>query len=212
MEPVIINQSFERNEINRLLSKFYKARVAEKTDRNSIIFPKSSRAFLIKPLCEFSIAWPPRGQHFLDQDAINGLKKFVRIHRYPFIFLLTNQMSAHEVMVYNKIQEQFDVNENVIFYPVSNHPKCVAIINDIIKPSIDRDSINMELKALKQGKLNEETITQTLMRNIPITDHDAMVVQDGCKCLSNIAKASKEELVDCSLSIKSAQQIQTFFQ
>lgn len=40
---------------------------------------------------------------------------------------------------------------------------------------------------------------------------DALVLLDGCKTIANIANASKEQLLDCSLSLETAEKIQDFF-
>eukprot|EP00058_Branchiostoma_floridae_P027477 XP_002612968.1 hypothetical protein BRAFLDRAFT_74753 [Branchiostoma floridae] len=69
--PVIVNASLENSDITRLLQQQHKTRVSDTTLRHTCIFPLSGVAFMIVPLNESLVDWPPRGESVLDSSLVD---------------------------------------------------------------------------------------------------------------------------------------------
>jgi len=211
-ESVIVNKSFEGSEVQRLLAKFYKVRLADGTVKHSIIFPKSCKAFLIQPICEITTVWPPRGKYFMDQSTLERIDSFLRIHRNAFVFLSSGSMQNEEIYVMDAVQKQFR-NESVVFLPTTGAAQCISIMMDILKPKSDKIKQRiLDAKRLSEGKFNEVDICKIMENNLNVSSHDAMVIQDGCQTITNISSATQYQLMECSLSAQAAKEVVAYFQ
>lgn len=210
-EPVIVNKSFAGSEIYRLLTKFYKIREADSTIKHSLIFPKRSIAILIQPLCETCAVWPPRGKFFFDEEIIERIDKFQKLHRNPYVFLTSVSITSDEEIVYDAIQNQF-FDEKVTFLSCSSAAQCVSVIMNIVTPKQNayRSDINIA-KHLCDGEFSENMVCSLAEKVLGISQYDALVLKDGCQTMSKIANANVKDLMDCSLSVPVAKKVHSYF-
>ncbi|XP_065666932.1 uncharacterized protein LOC101237604 isoform X3 [Hydra vulgaris] len=201
--PVIINKSLEKSVIDIMLRKLFKVRVAEGTVKNSVIFPKNSVAFLIQSIEELY----PSLKNSFDVSVIERVQKFMRLHRNAYIFLISD-VGFQNILL--EIQKMF-LNEDVTFLPCTGVVQCFNMINEII---LSKEPINDKMadaKKLSEGIFSENIICDIIENNVRISQHDAMVAQDGCQTVANLSRASIEQLMEFSLSVETANKVRNFF-
>ncbi|XP_057293955.1 uncharacterized protein LOC130622514 [Hydractinia symbiolongicarpus] len=185
--------------------------MADGTIKHSIIFPKSSKAFLVQPLCELSNVWPPTGKYFLDQKSLERIDGFLRIHRNAYVLFTASEISSDEALILDATQKHF-IKHHVTFLPITGGAsQCVEIIMDIIHSEVDASNMLSDMKKLCDGELDESMICNIIEKNLEVSSHDAMVLHDGCKTIQNIANAELDQLMECSLSVKVSKNVIAFF-
>jgi len=209
-DTVIISKSLETSEVHRLLSKYYRPRVANGTLHHSIIFPKSSVAFMIQPICELCLTWPPSGKYFIDMKMVDRLQQFNRIHRNAYVFLTSANINEDESIVIEAVEHQF-CESKVTFLPVRGASAIVTVMLRMLQP---KNELLTRIEAAKKslnGEVDESQVCHILEKNLQLSSHDAMVLQDGCSTVATIATSSVDQIKDCSLSHHTAEKIFGFF-
>ncbi|XP_065053001.1 uncharacterized protein LOC135682167 [Rhopilema esculentum] len=208
---VILNASLANGEIHRLLQtrRCFRIKVTQSTERDSVILPVKSIAYLVVSISELARKWPSKGDKTLNEDTIQRIEKFSSIHRNCHLLLLTKMTTEDEFNIFKELQHRFWKSPLVI-YPVASAKQCIRMLE---KASTLNNDANDAYTSLLNGNLGEEMTQSILEENLGITSHQSLVLLDGCQNIANIACFSEEELIErCPLSRDCVKRIRQFFQ
>ncbi|XP_027044534.1 uncharacterized protein C1orf146 homolog isoform X3 [Pocillopora damicornis] len=129
-------------------------------------------------------------------------------------------MPLDQVLTEN--QEKHLINEDTIerflgtssrFIPAHSAKECFECMMTISKvtskPMVG--VIQERMKRLQESTINDNIVLGALA-TIGLSNHECLVLQDGCKNVTRVSQATKEELLDCSLDQHTAQKIINFFE
>ncbi|XP_072020138.1 protein SPO16 homolog isoform X1 [Amphiura filiformis] len=135
--PVVVNSSLQDSDITRMLSQQkHKLRYSDSSIPNTFIFPLSAVAFMVLPLSDAALEWPPKsGNIKLDEDIYDRLEKFVKVHKNCFLLALASLHGQHERAVMSEIQKRFMCSPMRIL-PAHNASDCVQCMTTVAKYSV----------------------------------------------------------------------------
>ncbi|XP_028396946.1 uncharacterized protein C1orf146-like [Dendronephthya gigantea] len=101
---------------------------------------------------------------------------------------------------------------SLTYYPAHNFKECVSFMLNIAKVTSKPTStlLKTRLGNLASSSSSEEVVLNILSA-IGLNCHDCFVLHQGCQSLSNVARASIEQLMDCSLDQETARKVYNFF-
>ncbi|XP_046846905.1 uncharacterized protein LOC124440554 [Xenia sp. Carnegie-2017] len=130
------------------------------------------------------------------------------------VFTLLN--TSHRVRISESV-----VGNSVIF-PKSAVAFLIIASDDILKQShpvvLDAEVSSKPTSTLLKSRLRNlimssisEEVVLDILSTIGLSFHDCFVLHQGCRSISNIAKASIQQLMDCSLDQATAMKVHSFF-
>ncbi|XP_027044533.1 uncharacterized protein C1orf146-like isoform X2 [Pocillopora damicornis] len=195
--PVILNRSLENSDIHRLLMQYHKVRVTDTTGHGVIIFPLSSVAFMIMPLDQ--VLTENQEKHLINEDTIERIHKLNQLHRKAYVILVAAFMGPEQIKAWTALQSS-----------AKECFECMMTISKVTsKPMVG--VIQERMKRLQESTINDNIVLGALA-TIGLSNHECLVLQDGCKNVTRVSQATKEELLDCSLDQHTAQKIINFFE
>nr|XP_058954871.1 protein SPO16 homolog [Pocillopora verrucosa] len=208
--PVILNRSLENSDIHRLLMQYHKVRVTDTTGHGVIIFPLSSVAFMIMPLDQ--VLTENQEKHLINEDTIERIHKLNQLHRKAYVILVAAFMGPEQIKAWTALQSRF-LGTSSRFIPAHSAKECFECMMTISKvtskPMVG--VIQERMKRLQESTINDNIVLGALA-TIGLSNHECLVLQDGCKNVTGVSQATKEELLDCSLDQHTAQKIINFFE
>ncbi|XP_065834918.1 protein SPO16 homolog [Oscarella lobularis] len=213
--PVVLNSSLSGSQIADILrSQGHRLRVSETTLPHTCIYPQSSVAFMIVPLNELWLKGGTEAQPNLDPTILRRIDKFLQLHRQRYILASGSPkgLCTVEQNLLMELQQRL-IDDDVATIPVHTARQCVDSMLSIAKATYKphADLIRERFKSMSGDNWSEEKAIQTLLQT-GITEHDCFVVLQGCGSLADVALASKEQLLDCSLDATTADLLLEFFQ
>ncbi|XP_078378539.1 protein SPO16 homolog [Oculina patagonica] len=208
--PIILNKSLEQSEVHRLLGQSHKVRVTDTTGQGVVIFPLSSVAFMIVPLDQ--VFKENDGQYSMNQDIIDRIQRLNQLHRRAFVILVAARMGPEEMQALVALQNRF-LGANARFIPSHSAKECVDCMLTIAKVTCKPMAgvIQERMKKLQESTVSDNVVLRVLA-NIGLSNHECLVLQDGCKTVARVSQATEEDLMDCSLDHHTAQKIINFFE
>ncbi|XP_046355719.2 protein SPO16 homolog isoform X1 [Haliotis rufescens] len=226
--PVILHQSLEKSEISRLLrQKNFKIRNSESVTNNSIIFPMSGVAFMILHLKDVisdgciraevweRLAW--LSVFYLAAAAASkstrriSIDKFIQVHRRCYILAEAPCHAEQEQCVFSAIQEKY-MTSSLQMIPVHTPAESIQAMLNISK-SLCKPMGEVVTRRF-QGVLTHAMcgdVTGAALTQLGLTEPQIQFIQDGIGNLAQLASASREDLLNCSLDTDTADRILDIF-
>lgn len=181
--------------------------VSAGTLTHTCIFPQSSVAFMVIPVAEALTQCPPKEISEIEKQLSQTLTKFSELHQRCYVLLCAPLLGKSEQQLLMLLQQRF-LSRNLHFLPVHNANECtecmISIARVMCKPLctvIQERMGNVQEQFLKEEKLLD------VIQQIGAGEHESLLLLDGCGSLSNIAKSSVCDLLECGLDTPSAQKL-----
>ncbi|XP_046355720.2 protein SPO16 homolog isoform X2 [Haliotis rufescens] len=204
--PVILHQSLEKSEISRLLrQKNFKIRNSESVTNNSIIFPMSGVAFMILHLKDVI------SDGCIRAEVWESIDKFIQVHRRCYILAEAPCHAEQEQCVFSAIQEKY-MTSSLQMIPVHTPAESIQAMLNISK-SLCKPMGEVVTRRF-QGVLTHAMcgdVTGAALTQLGLTEPQIQFIQDGIGNLAQLASASREDLLNCSLDTDTADRILDIF-
>lgn len=184
--------------------------VSRGTFLHTCIFPQSSIAFMVIPTSEVLTNWPPVEPCQIDQQLVQNLTKFSKLHYKSYVLLCAPLLGTSEQKVISALQQRF-LTHSLHFLPVHNATECVECMTSIAKVTCKPLSsvIRERMDRVQEQLLSEETVL-SIISQCGLSKHESLFLLDGCSSLACIARASLDDLMECSLDHATAEGVQRF--
>ncbi|XP_046580985.1 protein SPO16 homolog [Haliotis rubra] len=207
--PVILHQSLEKSEISRLLrQKNFKIRNSESVTSNSIIFPMSGVAFMILDLKDVIRDSPEGGTR---TEVWESIDKFVQVHRRCYILAQAPCHAEQEQCVFSAIQEKY-MTSPLQMIPVHTPTESIQAMLNIAKLLCKPmgEVVTRRFQGLLTQQLSGD-VTGAALTQLGLTEPQIQFIQDGIGNLAQLATASRDDLLNCSLDTDTADRILDMF-
>ncbi|XP_060552727.1 protein SPO16 homolog [Ruditapes philippinarum] len=209
--PVIIHHSMLKTEYETIFrQKQLKVRVSNGVIPGSVVFPLSSVAFLIVPVSR-ATTLDPENNIQLSQELIERVDNFLKVHKNCYMLCQAPLHGQNEKQVFAMIQRMY-LNTRLNMIPVHNAMEGVktmfTIAKGLCKPV--SDILNERLEQVVKEQKKSDFMTAAL-KQLGLTNHECQVIEDSLGSLRNLATASREDLLNCSLDSNTVDKLLQFF-
>ncbi|XP_071825381.1 protein SPO16 homolog isoform X2 [Apostichopus japonicus] len=209
--PIVIHTNLKNEQISHYFqSQGHKVRY--NIIPSTIIFPKSSIAFLITQSSNFLETTKENESHSsLENKMFKRLEKFTSTHRNCYLLLKIANLEETMWNAIERVQMRFmDTKLQMIF--AEKDMSCIQSMITIAQATCKPAStiLQSKLKEHLRGQFSVEKILSTL-EPTGLSEHDCLVLQQGLGSLRNISQATEDQLLDCSLSPEAVKKLINFF-
>ncbi|CAH1783656.1 unnamed protein product [Owenia fusiformis] len=196
--PVICHTSLESSDIVKLLQQEHKVRFSSNTEEDTCIFPLSGIAFMIMPL-KNTITQSQPGDVKLHENFLQRMDRFIHVHQKCYFLALAAIHERDELKIFSLIQQKY-FSSKLNLIPIHNARECLKVMTTIAK--VTCKPMNKVLQDRLDSMLEiytADSTTTDVIKCFNLPSHESLVLKDGLGSVRNIIKASKDELLDCSL-------------
>ncbi|XP_065888649.1 protein SPO16 homolog isoform X2 [Dysidea avara] len=187
--PIIINETLTGSEIYKILQQ---------------------RGHKLRVLLQDAVnEWQP--SKVIGKVLISRISQLTETHKQCYVLASAPLHGKQEQELLTTLQKQF-MSSHVSFLPVHNSADCVEAMTTIAKVTCPplRNVVRQRFDGLIQKQVTEDTLL-SIIAQTGMTEHECLVLLDGRGSLSTIAASSVDQLLDCSLSTRSANVLSEFF-
>ena len=157
----------------------------------------------------------PPGSGTISESDLQNIVKFHSRHQKCFVFLCAPILGESEQRTLSALQKQF-MFRNISFLPVHNTAECVDCMATIAKVN-SKSVSSVIVERCKNHTQSQQLIGDRflgIIHQAGIRRCDSYMLADHCTCgsLSNLAKLTIDELVECGFDISTSKKMCAFFQ
>ncbi|XP_039269504.2 protein SPO16 homolog [Styela clava] len=205
--PIVIHESLRDTDISRYFSTFrFKVKVSDRTEKNSIIFPKSSLAVIVYQIQGIVKDWAVGRKDseciisskpdisILDKTVLSTLSHFASVNRKSYVVLLAAKFDIHEMMVFTALQEYFMMS-NLNILVAHNARECVECITTMGDATTKESILKTKetIDQISQEKSNSTDYIANALVCAGIDKDDANAIHRACGSLANIVLSGNKD-------------------